>query len=640
MECYVGTPMFSDIDGFLRQSGYQFHDFGYIGSRSFKPLTGSARSSSDPLLRAFRQKIWGDVYYVKDWMRLDRLAPSKLTKFAALLHDLLGSYDLAHLVLCEFDRQTGNDIAGRYLKRLENDGLCGVSRDTKLDGDSLPLSTGCEESGTDCNQVDAAAKPEALVLQTRDGLSISVPASLNCITTYILLEQEQWFEREVGFVQHLLKPGMNAIDIGANVGMYSLPMASAVGIGGRVIAFEPGSENRRHLEASRMANDMRNLEISACALADAEKEGWLQIADSGELNSLTEAGGNAAGAERVRVSTLDIQEEESQWPSIDFVKVDAEGQEARIVAGGRAFFDRHSPLIMYEINHAGVSNSALRWMFESLGYNTYRLLGDASCLVPVGSDELLDSFELNLFAAKPDRADSLAQQGLLVFGAEKFALTERERELALDALLDLPFARWYEFSRADVLDCAYADALLAYAACNFAGLSAVRRYSGLAAAFSILSDYCQTSPTPAGLSTLVRIALDLGSRTIAVKALGHLVAMSAMQIEQPFFPSCARYDRISLDDRDADWFVAAANEQFELSRSYSSCFADADLVRLRWLCASPFASAELGRRLILAETSARMGLADRLVDAAPPACVPQEFLDTVSQLQARGARRR
>ena len=70
-----------------------------------------------------------------------------------------------------------------------------------------------------------------LILRMADGTHIAVPASLDSITTYVILEQEKWFEKEIAFVAAFLKPGMTAIDIGANLGVYSLPMARLVAPG-------------------------------------------------------------------------------------------------------------------------------------------------------------------------------------------------------------------------------------------------------------------------------------------------------------------------------------------------------------------------------------------------------------------------
>ena len=74
-----------------------------------------------------------------------------------------------------------------------------------------------------------------------DGTFVVVPESLDLITPYVLLEQQDWFEEEIKFVRRLLRPGMQVIDIGANYGVYALSMARAVGTSGHVWAFEPAS---------------------------------------------------------------------------------------------------------------------------------------------------------------------------------------------------------------------------------------------------------------------------------------------------------------------------------------------------------------------------------------------------------------
>jgi hypothetical protein len=59
-----------------------------------------------------------------------------------------------------------------------------------------------------------------LSLRMADGTEITVPSSLEAITTYVLLEQEKWFEKETAFITRWLRPGMNAIDLGANLRVY------------------------------------------------------------------------------------------------------------------------------------------------------------------------------------------------------------------------------------------------------------------------------------------------------------------------------------------------------------------------------------------------------------------------------------
>lgn len=243
-----------------------------------------------------------------------------------------------------------------------------------------------------------------LDIRMSDGVTIAAPASLRSITTYVLLEQETWFEKEPAFLRRWLRPGMVAIDIGANLGVYSLPMARLVGPSGRVFAFEPGSEARRHLQRSREINGASHLHISPLALSDGKRSGRLVFGQSSELNTL-----NAAGeGEAVDISSLD--DEARGWPAPDFVKIDAEGEEERILAGGQEFFARHSPLVMFEVSAS--DKMRLRHLFEAMGYRVFRQLVRPALLVPV--PPVLDDYELNLFAAKPDRVRLLMEQGLLV----------------------------------------------------------------------------------------------------------------------------------------------------------------------------------------------------------------------------------
>src|SRR5258708_8334867 len=75
--------------------------------------------------------------------------------------------------------------------------------------------------------------PRTATVEIAGGVRIVVPDSLNLITPYVLYEQQDWFEDEVGFLRRILRPGQNAIDIGANYGVYGLSIANAVGPTGR-----------------------------------------------------------------------------------------------------------------------------------------------------------------------------------------------------------------------------------------------------------------------------------------------------------------------------------------------------------------------------------------------------------------------
>lgn len=476
---------------------------------------------------------------------------------------------------------------------------------------------------------DPAAFPpvrENLILETCEGIRVSVPATLGCITTYVLLEQERWFEKEAAFVGQFLTEGMTAVDIGANLGLYSLAMSRAVGAAGQVFAYEPGQANRQHLENSIRLNDATNITVSPCTLSNMEKSGWLRIAASGELNALVESEHGADMAETVELTTLDAELRARQWQAMDFVKIDAEDHEAMILMGGRDFFSRFSPLVMYEIKSGNTCNQSVRWMLELLGYHSYRLIGDASFLVPLRSDAVIDPYELNLFSAKPDRAASLAKQGLLAGEPEPFALSDSERKQVLQHMLARPYARSLGISLDDFTLCPFADELAAYAAYLYlGGMGVDRKYSALLAAFNGLDKFCKASNNPSALATYARVARDLGHRALAFSALRTISVLTDVEIDQPFFPALARFDDTEAGENVGHWFHAAAFEQLELLNAYSSYF-DKDRVRLEWLCDKASPSAEILRRKILLEVS----------QGVPIDCL-RHYLDRLAALSSSNA---
>lgn len=113
VELYRGQPMFADVDRFLRSQGFQFHAFNGLAGRAFKPLV-----FNNDLNRPLRQVLWSDAVYVRDWMALEALSPEKLRHYAILAHDILKSYDLAHLVLSALDQREGSQLTEAYLQRL------------------------------------------------------------------------------------------------------------------------------------------------------------------------------------------------------------------------------------------------------------------------------------------------------------------------------------------------------------------------------------------------------------------------------------------------------------------------------------------------------------------------------------------
>ena len=143
--------------------------------------------------------------------------------------------------------------------------------------------------------------PDSITLTLTDGVRIVVPDSLNLITPYVLIEQQDWFEDEIRFLRRLLVPGQKVIDVGANHGIYTLSMAKAVGPTGSVWAFEPASGCAALLAQGIAANKFDHVIVERSALSSQCGTGCLALNDHSELNALVRPENVATASETVPV---------------------------------------------------------------------------------------------------------------------------------------------------------------------------------------------------------------------------------------------------------------------------------------------------------------------------------------------------
>jgi len=139
-------------------------------------------------------------------------------------------------------------------------------------------------------------------------------------------------------------PDSILVDIGANVGMYTIWAAKTRGA--RVFAFEPESQNYALLNRNILRNALAGQAMAYCASL-ADKAGFGQLALSafmpgGSVHSYTDKG--EAGAKRPSylqgsyASTLDTLVAEGVVPVPNYVKIDVDGIEPKIVQGARQTF--------------------------------------------------------------------------------------------------------------------------------------------------------------------------------------------------------------------------------------------------------------------------------------------------------------
>src|SRR5205823_3837091 len=126
-----------------------------------------------------------------------------------------------------------------------------------------------------------------------------------------------------------IKCGDIVVDIGANIGLFSL-FAASISPDIQVYAFEPASDTFALLQENAAANNLANIHCQKCAVTATTGEARLYL-DSGSLGDsvIRELVGdeNISGTERVPCLSLDDLFFRYELPRCDFLKVDCEGSE-------------------------------------------------------------------------------------------------------------------------------------------------------------------------------------------------------------------------------------------------------------------------------------------------------------------------
>ncbi|MHC4069364.1 MAG: FkbM family methyltransferase [Planctomycetota bacterium] len=235
-----------------------------------------------------------------------------------------------------------------------------------------------------------------------DSARIHLYPDLENITTYVLLEQGDWFEKsDLNFFRSIIRPDDTVFDLGANVGTYSVSAAARTD--GKVIAVEPASETFELL--NRSASQFPNMTAVHAAISD--KPGTAFLSHDGSSESYRLSDDNGTQNEKVPLVTVDDIAAAHGIESVDIIKMDVEGHELKTLAGAEKIIENGSPIIFYEIKHGSDLHPELIDAFENLGYDSYFALPDAKTLIKFNEDIQIDGYLLNMIAIRPESLERL-----------------------------------------------------------------------------------------------------------------------------------------------------------------------------------------------------------------------------------------
>lgn len=200
-------------------------------------------------------------------------------------------------------------------------------------------------------------------------------------------------EVEARLVQRLVSPDAEVFDVGANIGCYATLFAQLAGEKGRVHAFEPAPSTHAQLAANVARNALKNVTLNQAAVSDVPGETNLYLNRESALASLGQTGrGKTVGTASVQVVTLDEYAHARNIAAIDFLKIDVEGYEPKVLAGARELLQRSAEVVVMcelaakNFKPLGFSVAETLTFLRGLGFDAWEIvLENPAHLQPVGT---------------------------------------------------------------------------------------------------------------------------------------------------------------------------------------------------------------------------------------------------------------
>ncbi len=200
-----------------------------------------------------------------------------------------------------------------------------------------------------------------------------------CVIKYHLAESPDTLATGETWLRELIaQTGLHFIDVGANIGDWTLALKKLAGAGAKFAAYEP-SRSAFVILKEQFASDPF-VQIFDSAVGDRPGTmTLLEESNAGKGSTLVPGLTRITGENRVvNVTTLDDEIERLGWPLVDCIKIDAEGYDFHVLRGAREALESHSiAVVQFEYNRAwqlaGDTLFGAMSFLKSRDYTTYLL---------------------------------------------------------------------------------------------------------------------------------------------------------------------------------------------------------------------------------------------------------------------------
>jgi len=154
-------------------------------------------------------------------------------------------------------------------------------------------------------------------------------------------------------IRDRVKPGMHILDLGGNIGYYTLEFSSLIGDKGLLLAVEPDPRNFAVLQKNVESLRMSNIILQRLAVSNMRGAAQMAITEKSNLNTLVVTAGHAH-CELIDVETETISNIAKIYLNgrLDFIRMDIEGFEYEALMGLQDYLDAgiNRPIILFEVH--------------------------------------------------------------------------------------------------------------------------------------------------------------------------------------------------------------------------------------------------------------------------------------------------
>ncbi|MBD0736173.1 FkbM family methyltransferase [Streptomyces sp. CBMA29] len=226
-------------------------------------------------------------------------------------------------------------------------------------------------------------EPRRRVTETATGARFAVDTQ-DLIQRYLYLFGV-WEPRMTQWLQRRLRPGDTYVDVGANVGYFSVLAAQLVGPEGRVVAIEASQAFNERLEQNARLNDLTNIRAVHTAVSDKQQTLTFILASSANMgaNSIVPWDGPAESTFDIEAFPLPDVLQEDEIARARVIKIDVEGAEGSVVRGMAPLLERLRPdaevtveVTPDRMEQLGDSVEELLDTMRGAGFHVYRLANE------------------------------------------------------------------------------------------------------------------------------------------------------------------------------------------------------------------------------------------------------------------------